>query len=197
MATKHILTPRDGPVVAIDPGLEESGWVSILDDGKITSEIVENAKLLNTIRSTDPTTVTLVIERMNFMAKHAGNSVHEPNVWAGRFMEAFAGRGGSVHRIFRRTVTTYISGQVAQGNAAIRAAIIDRYGGKDKAIGGVRCKRCKGKGWTGRHRTPCDDWRCEKGWLHPPGPLKGVVTHCWQALALGLAYLDGAELAND
>lgn len=193
---KHILTPRDGPVIAIDPGLESSGWVSILGAGKITSEIVENAKLLDTVRSTDPNTVTFVIERMNFMAKHAGNSVHEPNVWAGRFMEAFEGRGGSVHRIFRRTVATHIAGQVAEGNATIRAAIIDRYGGKDKAIGGVRCKTCKGKGWTGRDHDYCQS--CfGRGWSHPRGPLYGVVTHCWQALALALAYRDGAELAND
>ena len=190
---KRQLTPRDGPVLAIDPGREQSALVRI-DDSDIDAALLPNADALLGLHGRNGEEV-VVIERMNFMPNHCGDEIHETNVWAGRFLQMAESHGIIVHRIYRRTVAVHITG-LTKGDATVRAAIIDRYGGKDKAIGGVRCKKCNGKGWRGRDHDYCQP--CfGRGWTHPPGPLKKVVTHCWQALALGLAYLDGVELADD
>lgn len=193
---KRTLTPRDGPVLAIDPGPEKSGWVYLDSEGGVrNSAIAPNATLFYTLmrRETFP---TLVVERMGFMGpqRPAGNETHETNVWSGHFLALYRHYGKPWARIYRRTVQIHHTGGV-NGDPIIRAALIDRFGGKAAAIGGVHCRKCKGKGWFGSGRPTCP--RCGGSkWESPPGPLNGVVEDCWQALALGLAYRDGVELAN-
>jgi hypothetical protein len=72
-------------------------------------------------------------------------------------------------------------------DSVIRQRLIDKYGGKDKAIGGVRCPNCKGKGWSGSGRPVCDVCQGEK-WKHPPGPLHGITADVWQALAVAVTF---------
>lgn len=162
---KHILTPRDGPVLAVDPGQKASGLVWLEDDQSLSRfGIFPNDAILHHVTRLSLGR-RLVIERMDNQHKVCGDPTNESNVWAGRFLQAAP---SAVVRIRRVAVAWHIGGQWA-GDKEIRAALIHRYGGKEKAIGNKQS----------------------------PGPLYGVADHCWQALALALAYRDGVKLADD
>lgn len=66
------------------------------------------------------------------------------------------------HRIFRRDIKLHLCNSVRAKDANIRQALIDRYGGKEKAIGKKKS----------------------------PGPLYGIKSHMWAALALAVTYHD-------
>jgi hypothetical protein len=118
----------------------------------------------------------------------------QAQLWAGRFMQAWDNRHGgdkfginAPEQVFRMSVKMHICGKSTANDSNIRQALIDLWGGEAKAIGGKRCRKCKGKQWTGRDHTPCD---CAGGWQHPPGPLKGITEDCWSALAIARTYWD-------
>ena len=105
---------------------------------------------------------------------------------AGRLVQAW-GRAWSP--VYRQDVKLALCGHATAKDANIKQAIIDRFGGDAKAIGGVRCQKCKGKGWTGRKHDPCPEWEVA------PGPLyefskAGMGTHGWSALALALTWIE-------
>jgi hypothetical protein len=62
----------------------------------------------------------------------------------------------------RRDVKMHICGQMKAKDSNIRAALIDRFGGKERAIG--------------RKASP--------------GPLFGITADRWAALALAITWLD-------
>ncbi len=78
--------------------------------------------------------------------------------WAGRFVQAI---GLPFTQIDRKDEKMCLCGRAAKvSDSNIRAAIIDRYGGKVKAIG----KK------------------------HSPGLLYGLSGDCWQALAIAICW---------
>ena len=100
-----------------------------------------------------------------------GAEVFETCVWTGRFIQCwtdspFSYRIGAerpVRRVFRRDVKMHLCGSARAKDANVRQALIDRYGpGKEAAIG--------------RKATP--------------GPLYGVTTHVWAALAVAVTAAD-------
>jgi hypothetical protein len=90
--------------------------------------------------------------------------------------------------VFRHDVKMHLCGRATANDSNIRAALIDLFGGESKAIGGVKCKTCKGKQWTGRNHDPCT--QCEDGWKYPPGPLNGVAADVWSALAIAVCWTE-------
>ena len=89
-------------------------------------------------------------------------------------------------KISREKVKLAVCGRRASvSDSNIRHALMDIYGGEDKAVGGTKCRTCKGKGWRGREREECPACKGAK-WLHPPGPLHGLTADRWAAL--GVAY---------
>lgn len=105
----------------------------------------------------------VVIEALHFMGGSVGREVLDTCVWVGRFMQA---AGPERVTLIRRDDLRYHWVQNASANdATVRAAVIDHYGGKEIAIGTKK----------------------------NPGPLYGISGHCWQALALGLAYQRGCR----
>jgi hypothetical protein len=94
-----------------------------------------------------------------------GLEVFETVRWSGRFEEAAV---APVVYLSRRAVKLQLCGSMKANDAAIRQALIDRYGG----TGGKRAA-------VGRQASP--------------GPLYGVSRDVWQALAVGVAYADGAR----
>lgn len=82
--------------------------------------------------------------------------------WSGRFAQA-SHKPEAVELIQRRRVKSHICGSQKANDANIRRAIIDLYGG-DSAIG----KKAS------------------------PGPLYGVTSHAWQALAVALTAMEGS-----
>ena len=71
----------------------------------------------------------------------------------------------------------------------IRQTLIDIYGGEDIAVGGRKCRKCKGKGWRGRDHDPCDACPESCGWETKPGPLHGMTRDMWAALAVGYTWI--------
>jgi hypothetical protein len=89
-----------------------------------------------------------------------GEEVFETVFWSGRFAEAV--NPVPVARLGRRAVKLAICGDSRAKDPNIRQALIDRYGGKECAI----------------------------GTKHLPGPLHAIVRDVWAALALGVAWLE-------
>lgn len=93
----------------------------------------------------------------------AGRETYETCVWIGRFIETVG--DGLVTVIRRDDVRFHWAGDASGNDSVLRQAVIDEYGGKEIAIGSKRS----------------------------PGPLAGIKSHCWQALALALAYQRGCR----
>lgn len=148
-------------ILAIDPGSTVSAWV-ILDEGRPIDHLKElNDGVLHRLRNhwkgLNPLP-TLAIERIVSYMKTVGQETFDTAEWAGRFREAWESRGGKVQMVFRRDVKSFHCQTQKCTDANIRAAIIDRFGGKDAAIG--------------KKKTP--------------GPLWGITADRWSALAIAI-----------
>lgn len=162
-------------IMAIDPGPTHSAFVvwdgiTLLDFGKH-----ENLEMLAIVRglkgwqTNAPVVTVLVIEMIASYGMPVGAEVFETCVWIGRFMERH-GCTRTQSRLTRIEVKSHLCHSAKATDANIRQALIDRFGGKQKALG---CKR-------------------------DPGPLRGVTGDCWAALAVAVTYWDKqhAEIAK-
>jgi hypothetical protein len=95
-----------------------------------------------------------------------GAETYNTVLWIGRFIEAF---GGKTSLIFRRDVKLCICGDSRAKDSNIRQALLDRYPR------------------TGGGKTP------QVGTMKEPGPLFGVSSHAFAALAVGHTYVDAAR----
>jgi hypothetical protein len=201
-------------VLAVDPGSSESAYVFLRDGCPVKFDKVRN-DVLRAMLSGDtwygwlgetPEDV-LAIETIESYGMGFAKDIAITLIETGRLIEAW---GGPYRCIPRKDVKLTLCGTMRGVNdAVIRQRVIDHYGG-EAAIGGVRCQRCKGKGWRGRERTPCADCHDEvevfehewpgtdghtwvtkgSGWRVSPGPLHGMAGDCWQALAVALTWLE-------
>ena len=173
-------------VLAVDPGSERSAFVIWNGSFIVDRDIVANAELRDRLSTMGRSIWTLVVEMVACYGMPVGASVFETCVWIGRFLEAWRWESD---RVFRKDVKIHLCGSMRAKDSNIRQAILDRFGGRDRAIGGKKCQTCKGKGWAGRGRPECRD--CSgNGWYFPPGPLHGVRADEWSALAVALTWHD-------
>lgn len=186
---------------AIDPGPEESGIVTMQDARLVSCDTPLNGRLAEQLEVCGKRSGTsLVVEMPQLYRKTpAGSSVLHTAKWVGIFRQAFGLACSS--EILRSDVIIHLCGATSyrdeqtgklrsHSDSSVRASLIDRFGGsKERAIGGLKCQTCKGKGWCGRGRYMCLHCGGTK-WEHPPGPLHGVTTHCWSALAVAVTYMD-------
>lgn len=145
-------------LLAIDPGPEESAWV--IWDGERLEQFAKepNDQAICLFRNKNVANYC-VIEQVASYGMPVGKEIFETCVWTGRFMEAFS---GMVDRIPRLDVKIHHCHSAKANDSTIRKAIIDRFGGKDKAIGSKA----------------------------NPGMLYGVTKDVWAALALALCWYD-------
>lgn len=149
-------------ILAIDPGSDRSAWV-VLDGYDIVDHGLEpNEELLERLRRSYASTA-VVIEWTAPRGMPASAQLFETLWWAGRFAEA--ARPSTVERVNRLDVKRHLCGRTAARDSNVIAALIDRYGG----IGGKAAA---------------------VGTKASPGPLYGVKRDIWQALAVGLTYLE-------
>lgn len=144
-------------LLAIDPGPTESAWVAMRDDHVFGFNKYENASILELIDEIGSD--HLAIEMVACYGMPVGAEVFETVLWSGRFVERF---GGPYTKVYRNEVKLNLCHSPRANDSTIRQAIIDRFGGKERAIG--------------RKATP--------------GPLHGVSGDVWQALAVGLTWID-------
>lgn len=152
-------------VLAIDPGTTESAFV--LYDGRrpLDYGIAENETMrvkLARQMSGIWDGADLVVEMVASYGMPVGREVFETCVWIGRFIEAWA---GPYSLVYRQKVKLHLCGQARAKDANIRQALLDRFGpGKERAVGNKK----------------------------QPGPLHGIKSDVWQALALAVTFADGA-----
>jgi hypothetical protein len=144
-------------IFAIDPGTNESAYVLYDAPCIHLYSIVSNANMLHALATLRAD--LLAIEWVSFYGKeiHAGSETFDTCRWVGRFEQAWGNDAASI-LIPRRKVRQELCGTMKAGDAEVRAVLIDRYGGKEKAIG----KKAH------------------------PGPLYGISSHVWSALAVAV-----------
>ena len=140
-------------ILAIDPGTTHSGVVLFDGENPVTSGIQENHDVLAIIADHRG---PVAIEMIASYGMAVGAEVFETCVWIGR-MAQVAGMG-RVRLVFRREVKQHICNSTKAKDANVRQALIDRWGGKAKAIG------------TSKQR----------------GPLYGIKSHAWPALGVAV-----------
>lgn len=147
-------------IIGLDPGPEKSAYAVMGFGGEIQAGKMDNGSILAKIvwRHHFPDDV-LVIEQVASFGMPVGAEVFETVFWSGRFAQAWPVKH---ERIKRHEVKMHLCHSMKANDGTIRQAIIDRYGGKEKAIG--------------RKKNP--------------GPLYGISGDCWSALAVALVYAD-------
>jgi hypothetical protein len=167
-------------ILAIDPGSEKSGYVLvrpgpllITDHTEvILSGKLENSELRALIRGMHFGAIDVaVIEFTKPRGERAYAQLFEALFWAGRFAECLE-RTTAVERwdrLDRIDVKKHLLGKTTGDDSAIIHVLIDRFGGIGGRAAAVGVKAS-------------------------PGPLYGVKTDAWQALALALTYADTVEV---
>lgn len=181
-------------LLALDPGNIRTAWL-VYDTS--TREVIDhnlepNEQVLTRVLGHEFSPDHLAVEMVACYGMAVGVEVFETVLWIGRYIQAW-GQGHT--KFYRKAIKLKLCGSSKAKDGNVRQAIIDRFGGDSVAVGGVRCKRCKGKGWTGRQHARCEPCGGE-GWESKPGPLHGIAGDCWSALAVALTFADlkaGAE----
>jgi hypothetical protein len=144
-------------LLAIDPGPEQSAWLVWLEDAVEDMGIEPNDSLLAKVRrGCFANCQAVAIEKVASFGMPVGAEVFETVFASGRFAEAC--RGIPLYRPSRMSIKMHLCHSARANDATIRQALIDRFGGKEHAIGRKAA----------------------------PGPLYGVHADLWSALAVAV-----------
>lgn len=150
-------------ILAIDPGTEQSAWcVFDTETGNPdTFGQCANEEVLASLKEVRAS--RLVVEMFKSYGNVVGDSVLQTCVWIGRFFQEWTKTiSGKCELIPRKRIVTQLCMNPRANDTNVRQALIDRWGGKDKAIGN------KAK----------------------PGPLYGMKNDMWSALAVAVAWTE-------
>jgi hypothetical protein len=146
-------------IFAIDPGTTQSGWCRLGHAGVLDSGVMDNEDLLAVVQRLPDS--RLAIEMIASYGMSVGREVFETCVWIGRFSQAWH-TPAKVERVYRKDVKMHLCGTPRAKDGNVRQALLDMFpatgGGKVPQIG-VKAR---------------------------PGPLYGVSSHAWAALAVAV-----------
>ncbi len=148
-------------ILAVDPGTTASGYC-LYDTARrlpVRYDKVPNAEMLRLVAEGEYT--RLVIEEVRSYGMAVGRDVFETVKWTGRFWQAAYPH--PVAWLGRLDVKLALCGSARAKDANVRVALLDRYGGSDKAAKGTKAA---------------------------PGPLYGMAGDMWSALGLAEAWAD-------
>lgn len=148
-------------ILAIDPGTTQSGWALFDGERVEDSGVMSNESLLDSLEKMPDNGATLAIEMIASYGMAVGREVFETCVWIGRFQQAWHTPDG-VKFVYRRDVKLHLCGTSKAKDANVRQAVIDLF----PRVGGGK--------------TP------QIGTKSQPGPLYGVTSHAWPALAVAI-----------
>jgi hypothetical protein len=161
-------------VLAIDPGYEQSAYV-LFDGQRVLEHAIEsNTDLAQRLERragqlNHVAIAAVVLEQIESFGMAVGREVFETVFVTGRLFElALRTFGPVVERMPRRSVKLHLCNAVRAQDSNIRVALIDRFGGTDRAIG--------------KKKTP--------------GPLYGIKSHEWAALAIAITWWDQRPLTR-
>lgn len=156
-------------VLALDPGPFLTGVVVYETAARrvLQASVSDNSSVLQQVQEGAARGVDhLAVEMIASYGKSVGADVFNTCLWIGRYFQAWTG-ASPVELVYRADVKLMLCGSTAANDALVRQALISRFdgsgGGKVPQIG------------TQRH----------------PGPLFGVSTHAWAALAVAIASAHG------
>lgn len=172
--------------LAIDPGDRISGVVWYDAANHVVEQFeneMDNSSLLLKLRNEpEPCQAQLVIEDIQAMGMAVGKTVFETKEWIGRFREAWESRTGNTAQKIKRTdVKIAICGKSVYTNPKTGAQ-------KGVTDGVVRRAVLELFPATGGGVTP------EIGTKKKPGPLYGMKSHTFQALAVAITAAKVAGL---
>ena len=151
-----------GPrILAIAPGPELSASCTLADGLPSFPCKIPNADLLEHMRrlyDEEGALPLLAIEGIASYGMSVGKEIFDTCIFIGRCLEAWESRGGTTRLVYRRDVKLFLCQSVRATDSNVRAALLDRFGGKAKAIG-TRAQ---------------------------PGPLYSLKKDMWSALAVAL-----------
>ena len=148
-------------LLAIDPGTTHSGIIRMDGRAVTFAGVMPNAEVLSIFPRN--TADHIAIEMIASYGMAVGREVFETCVWIGRFVQAWhQDNDGEPRLIYRKDVKLHLCGSPRAKDANIRQALIDRWGGKAEAVGTVK----------------------------KPGPLYGVKSHAWAALAVAVTAME-------
>lgn len=152
-------------LLSIDPGPTHSAWM-VLDGGEpsVWGKDLNNEVLRWMRHEFKPfaSCEHLAIERVESFGMAVGAEVFSTCEWTGRFIEAVDSRGWNWTAVTRKEVKMHLCHSMRAKDTNIRAALIDKFGGKDAAIGRKASK----------------------------GPLYGISGDCWSCLAIGNVWFE-------
>jgi len=145
-------------ILAIDPGNTQSAWLLYDSDTArpVQYKIDSNKDLLHLCNQLGRVPCVLAIEMMACYGMPVGRAVFETCVWIGRFVQAWG--NGNFEYVYRKDVKLFLCNSYRAKDSNIRQSLIDRYGGKQEAI----------------------------GLKATPGPLYGISKDIWSALAIAV-----------
>lgn len=177
--------------IGLDPGTTRTAWIELGANGVPVNWAWEaNETVVRHIRRNwyrSDSLFKFAIEWITSQGMAVGKDIFDTVRWVGRFQEAYERPPNAKDTLLipRSDIKLDLCGSARAKDANVRQALIDFYGGQQKAIGGVKCKRCKGRGWSGRGRPTCLEC-AGSGWQALPGPLYGISGHCWSALSVAV-----------
>lgn len=154
-------------ILAIDPGPTKSAWVSYgCEAGDVFAcGIDDNEQFVYERNHTED---HLVIETVKNMGMVVGQEVFTTCIWIGRFIQGLPAPYNRLvnHTLLhRQEIKLHLCGNSRAKDAGVRSVLLDRYGGKEKAIGKKASQ----------------------------GPLYGVKTHIWSALAVAVTWAETCQ----
>jgi hypothetical protein len=190
-------------ILAIDPGNERSGWVEMIDEKPIAWGWDTNLDVR--LRVDGDKWGAVAIEYMRPRGMPTSQDEMDTMFELGRMTARLP--VDEIAKVSRKDVKMFLLGRATGTDQNIRQALIDLFGGDRHAIGGIKCKTCKGKGWNGAGRPRCMDCHhtyeagADQNIVYPigcgyevhPGVLHGVTGHAWSALGVGVTYIAAAN----
>ncbi len=149
-------------ILAIDPGTIQSAWLTFEKGEPVQFGIDRNEYIVEIIKNST-LAYLLAIEMIASYGMPVGREVFETVLWIGRFMQAKEPDRHAL--VYRREVKAHLCNSQRAKDSNIRQALIDKFGGTEKAIG----KKAK------------------------PGPLHGIKADIWSALAIAVTYAETKE----
>ena len=147
-------------VIGLDPGPSFSARVVYNGEIVVDEDIISNEDMLTLLLESHASDEVLAIEMVESFGMAVGREVFETVFWSGRFAQAWA--PARVDRLSRGVIKQHICHTGRATDANIRTELIDRFGGQAKAI----------------------------GLRKSPGPLYGIKSHAWAALAVAITWFD-------
>lgn len=170
-------------IISIDPGPKLCAWVSFLTtasqgcpvSGSNTTieecEIENTASAIRCFSKLDRWTSEMVIELP--VTHHGSRAVDSTILAVGRLAQFSISQSGNPELLTRGRIVAHMIGKNEKSDARIIGNIRERIGGFGASMKSV------------------------KGSKKEPGPLYGFRGDIWQAFAVGIAFVEGAEVEKE